>query len=136
MSESAMTDASAAVRCCIVGGGPAGMMLGYLLARVRHIAADEGFVVNEKKTRVQRPSTSQRVTGIVVNSDQPTLPRETVRRLRAILHGARKTGLAAQNRDGHPHFEAHVRGMVAYLHMVNPAKAAPLRKALDALPPS
>jgi len=24
------------VRCCIAGGGPAGMMLGYLLTRARH----------------------------------------------------------------------------------------------------
>ena len=28
-----MTDREISVRCCIAGGGPAGMMLGYLLAR-------------------------------------------------------------------------------------------------------
>src|SRR5262245_29907465 len=28
-----MTDSQNSVRCCIAGGGPAGMMLGYLLAR-------------------------------------------------------------------------------------------------------
>ena len=106
--------------------------VGYLLARVRHIAADEGFAVNEKKTRVLRPGAAQTVTGIVVN-ERLGVPRDTVRRLRAILHRAKAEGLAAQNRENHPHFEAWVRGMVAYVHMVNPAQAAPLRAALEAL---
>jgi len=34
-----MAPETISVRCCIAGGGPAGMMLGYLLARVR-IAPD------------------------------------------------------------------------------------------------
>ena len=36
--------------------------IGYVMARVRHIADDEGFVVNEKKSRVQRRNTAQTVT--------------------------------------------------------------------------
>ena len=36
-------------------------------ARVRHIAQDEGFAVNETKTRVLRQSNRQLVTGVVVN---------------------------------------------------------------------
>jgi hypothetical protein len=106
--------------------------VGYLLARVRHIARDEGFAVNEAKTRVQRPSARQTVTGVVVNA-RPGVPRTTVRRLRAILHRARTQGLAAQNRENHPHFEAWLRGMVAYVQMVNPGQAEPLRKSLAEL---
>ena len=34
---------------------------------MRHIAQDEGFAVNEKKTRVLRRNAQQNVTGIVVN---------------------------------------------------------------------
>ena len=34
-----MSDRSLSVRCCIVGGGPAGVMLGYLLARAGHTVA-------------------------------------------------------------------------------------------------
>ena len=105
--------------------------VGYLLARVRHITENEGFVVNEKKTRVQRPNASQRVTGLVVNSPTPSVPRKTIRRLRAILHAAKTTGLAAQNHRQHPRFESYVRGMIAYTHMVNPAQAAKLRAALS-----
>jgi retron-type reverse transcriptase len=106
--------------------------LAMLLARVRHIVTEEGFALNPNKGRVQHAGGRQTVTGIVVN-DRPSLPRDEVKRLRAILHRASKTGLAAQNRDKIPHFEAHLRGKLAYLHMVDPAKAAPMLAALDAL---
>jgi retron-type reverse transcriptase len=106
--------------------------VGYLLARIRHITQDEGFAVNEVKTRILRPGDRQSVTGIVVN-ERPGAPRELVRRLRAILHRARREGLKAQNREKHPHFEAWLRGMVAYVHMVNPSQGEPLRAALQNL---
>jgi len=112
--------------------GEAADKVGYLLARIRHITQDEGFAVNEKKTRVQRPNTAQVVTGLVVNK-QVAVPREMVRRLRAILHRARREGLSAQNRDHHPHFEAWVRGMIAYVTMANPEQGRKLRAAYDAL---
>jgi len=113
--------------------GDAGQNAGYLLARIRHICQDEGFAVNEKKTRVLRQSAAQNVTGIVVN-DRPGVPRDAVRRLRAILHRAKSQGLAAQNRHKHPHFATWVSGMIAYISMVNPKQAAPLRAAFDKLP--
>lgn len=103
---------------------------GYLLARVRHIAQGEGFVVNEKKTRVQRPNTAQVVTGIVVNR-RAGVRRRLVRRIRAILHRARGAGgLAAQAR-GRPRFEAWLRGMIAYIGGINADQGARLRAALD-----
>ena len=105
-----------------------------LLARVRHIVQEEGFVVHPTKGRVQRPGGRQTVTGIVVN--HPTkisLPRRERRLLRAILHNAKKTGLPAQNRNGHPDFAAHLRGKIAYLAMIDPAAARPLRQQLDQL---
>ena len=46
--------------------------------------------VNGKKTRVQRNNMRQSVTGIVVN-DKRSIDRRTIRRLRAILHNARRT---------------------------------------------
>ena len=38
-------------RCCIVGGGPAGLMLGFLLARA---GLRSGTVPVEKRARVQK----------------------------------------------------------------------------------
>ncbi|HVW37484.1 MAG TPA: reverse transcriptase family protein, partial [Pirellulales bacterium] len=108
--------------------GEAGEKVGYLLARIRHIAQDEGFAVNESKTRVQRPNTAQTVTGLVVNH-RVAVPRTTVRRLRAILHRAGREGLAAQNREGREHFEAWLRGMIAYVSMANVEQGEKLRLA-------
>jgi retron-type reverse transcriptase len=112
--------------------GEVAQKIGYLLARIRHIAQDEGFAVNESKTRMLRQSARQLVTGIVVN-DRPGISRKTVRRLRAILHRAKTEGLAAQNRHGHPNFDGWVRGMIAYISMVNPQQAKPLAEAMAAL---
>jgi retron-type reverse transcriptase len=104
----------------------------WLLARVRHIAQDEGFALNPKKCRVQRAARRQEVTGVVVNA-KPSLAREELRRLRAILHSARATGLSAQNREGRGDFEAWLRGKIAYVAMIDPDKGARLRAELDAV---
>jgi hypothetical protein len=105
--------------------------IGYMLARIRHIAQDEGFAINEKKTRVLRRSTRQSVTGVVVNDpNRPHLPRDLIRRFRAILHRARTEGLAAQNRQRLPHFPAHVRGMISYIQMIDPDRGRQLRDEL------
>jgi len=109
------------------GSGEAAAKLGYLLARVRHIVAGENLTVNEGKTRVQRPGTRQTVTGIVVNK-RPNVPRRVTKRLRAILHQAAKSGLAAQNRDRRDNFPHWVGGMIAYVQMVNPDKGRRLRE--------
>ena len=93
---------------------------------------EEGFTINAKKGRIQHAARRQEVTGIVVN-ELPGLAREEVRRLRAILHGAKKTGLDAQNREGRENFEAWLRGKIAYLTMIDEAKGNALRAQLDAL---
>lgn len=117
------------------GDEPLLTRIGYVMARVRHIAQDEGFAVNEQKSRVQKRNTAQMVTGLVVN-DHPSLSRKEIRRLRAILHRARTEGLDTQNREGRPHFHAWLRGKIAYLSMVRPEIGAKMRSLLDALPPA
>jgi retron-type reverse transcriptase len=107
--------------------------VGYVMARVRHIAGECGFSVNEKKSRVLRRNTAQRVTGLVVN-DRPGVSRREVRRLRAILHRARTEGLAKQNRENHPDFRAWLLGKIAYVSMARPETGARLRKELERLP--
>jgi retron-type reverse transcriptase len=106
--------------------------IGYLLARIRHIAADEGFAVNEKKTRVLRQAARQSVTGVVVNT-HPAASRATRRRLRAILHNAGKTGLEGQNRARRKGFVAWLGGMISFVGMVNPRQAIALRERFQVL---
>jgi RNA-directed DNA polymerase len=91
------------------------------------IAAGEGFALNHRKTRVMRRGARQRLAGLVVNA-HPNVARADYDRLKAILHNAARTGPEAQNRDGHPDFRAHLRGRVAFVEMVNPARGARLRR--------
>ncbi len=107
------------------GNGELEGRVGYLMARVRHIADDEGFAVNEAKSRVLRRNTAQMVTGLVVNS-RPGVARAEVRRLRAILHRARTEGLERQNREGRRDFVAWLRGKIAFVAMARPEVGAKL----------
>jgi retron-type reverse transcriptase len=106
--------------------------MGMFLARVRHVVQEEGFAINPKKGRIQHAGGRQEVTGIVVN-DKLSVPREEVRKLRAILHAAKTTGLEAQNREKIPHFEAYLRGKISYLYMVDPDRAMVLGQALESV---
>jgi len=106
--------------------------IGWLLAKVWHVAQEEGFVVNEKKTRVMRQSTAQMVTGVVVN-EKPSVDHEELRRLRGILHRAKTEGLDAQNREERPNFRSWLVGKIAFVSMVRPDVGAKLKTALNTL---
>ena len=101
-----------------------------VIARVGAIAIEEGFAVNFRKTRVMTRSRRQRLTGLVVN-EKLAVPRDDVERLRAILTNCARTGPAAQNRDGHRDFRAHLLGRVAWVASIDRAKGARLRALFD-----
>ncbi len=110
-----------------------------LLFRVRQVIVDEGFVEHPEKTRVMRKGRRQEVTGVVVNH-HCAVPREDVRRLRAVLHQAQRDGLEAQRRPGPDgqlpsvaSFVAELRGKIAWVQMVDREKGDRLRAALDAV---
>jgi hypothetical protein len=105
-----------------------GRAAGALWARVIAIAAEEGFRLNLRKTRIATRARRQVVCGIVVN-ERPTVRRADYDRLRAILHNAARTGPGAQNRDGHPDFRAHLLGRIAWVAQLDPERGARLRAA-------
>ncbi len=100
------------------------------LAGIADIAKSEGFVLNERKTRIMRRTGCQRVTGIVVN-DHANVSRVTFDALKATLYNCRKNGPAAENRTGLRDFRAHLDGKVAWFEQVNPARAARLRRMFE-----
>lgn len=101
-----------------------------LLGAVRRVVGAEGLRVNEDKTRVMRPGRRQEVTGVTVNQ-KLSVARDEVRRLKATLHNCATKGLESQNRTGHPDFAAHLRGRVAWVSMVDPARGAKLQALLE-----
>ncbi len=105
---------------------------GTLLKAVHGIVEAEGFKIHPDKTRVMRRGSMQTVTGVIVN-DKPSICREELRRLRAILHRAKTEGLDAQNREGRPNFRAWLAGKIAFVSMVRPDVGAKLKAALDTL---
>ena len=102
--------------------GPDRSLAGRMIAAARRILSAEGFQENVDKTHVMGQGRRQEVTGIVVNHALPRLPRETKRRLRAMLHNVAKHGLDAANHERHPFFASYLRGWVAYAVMVEPTR--------------
>jgi retron-type reverse transcriptase len=116
------------------GGPEFNERVGYLMARVRHLAEESGFAVNEKKSRLLRRNAAQSVTGLVVN-DRPGVRRKEVKRIRAILHRAKTEGLDKQNRNGREDFRAWLQGKIAYIGMARPEVGAKMMKDFRALVP-
>lgn len=100
---------------------------GRLTELVTRIAREEGFTVNADKSALQPAAARQSVCGIVVNV-RPNVVRAEYDELKAILHNAARHGPESQNRERLPDFRAHLRGRVAWVAAVNPARGATLRR--------
>jgi len=90
-----------------------------------HVAVilhEEGFVAHHRKTRIMRQGVRQHLAGLVANRHM-NIRRTDFDRLKAILTNCARLGPATQNRESHPHFRAHLEGRVAFVEMINPAKA-------------
>ena len=116
----------------IVLSGDAGLLrqADRVEARIGGFALDEGFALNHRKTRRVTRSRRQEVCNIVVN-ERPNLPRAEFDRLKAQLHACATKGASAQNRDGMPQWEQHLRGRVAWTEQLNATKAQRLRRLLE-----
>ncbi len=115
-----------------------GLKLGRFRWWVDQLCQHEGFVVNQEKFRVIRDSQRQVVTGIVVN-DALRVPRELRRELRAILHNCATHDIESQAKR-HPKFNGNVaaftqylRGIAAYLNMVQPEQGGALLRRVNEL---
>lgn len=72
-----------------------------LSAKLKKIFQNNGFVVNDEKTRYALQMNRQEVTGLIVNTGV-NVPRKYVTRIRAMLHAWEKYGLEAAAKE---HFE-------------------------------
>lgn len=93
------------------------------------IVKSEGLTVNTDKTSIMRKSRQQRVTGIVVN-EKLNIPRNDIRRFRALLHNIEQNGWQNQNWRGSDNLSASVKGYISFIKMVNPLKASKFEQQL------
>jgi hypothetical protein len=96
------------------------------------IALDEGFQVNFRKTRLMRRAQRQHVCGLVVNA-RPNIARRDYDRLKAVLTNCVRHGAASQNRQQLADFRGHLRGRLAWVEAVAPARGVKLRALFDAI---
>jgi hypothetical protein len=93
---------------------------------VKRIAREEGFAVNERKSRLVTRAGAQRVCGVVVN-ERLNVARAEYDLLKATLHNAARHGPASQNRKGARDFRAHLLGRIAWVESLNPNRGQKLR---------
>lgn len=104
------------------GPGISKRAAGKLRTLVDAIVIEENFIPNYRKFRLLPASQSQRLTGVVVN-EKANIARREYDQLKAILCNCVRHGAASQNRDKHADFAAHLRGRIAYIRQLNPARA-------------
>jgi RNA-directed DNA polymerase len=94
------------------------------------IAADEGFEVNFRKTRIMLPGTRQHACGLTLN-EHVNISRREFDTLKATLHNCARRGPASQNTGNVPRFRDHLLGRVAYVESVNAARGKKLRAVFE-----
>lgn len=92
---------------------------------VEKIVRKERFRTNRAKRRVVRNNQRQQVTGVVVNR-HPNVCRQEFDRLKAVLTNCIRRGPSTQNHARHADFAAHLRGAIAHVAHLNPARGTKL----------
>lgn len=92
-----------------------------LIPLVQQIIRRERFQSNTVKRRVLRAHQRQSVAGVVVNA-KPNVTRDSFDRLKATLTNCVRLGPSTQNRDQVADFAAHLRGRIAHVIQLNPAR--------------
>jgi hypothetical protein len=99
--------------------GEAARKVGTLLKYVGEIVTAEGFVVHPDKTRVMRRGAHQEVTGLTVN-ERVAVPRDTLRRFRALLHQIDASGPAGKSWGSARDVLDAALGFAFFVRMVTP----------------
>jgi len=106
-----------------------------IISVVKRIVAEEGFQVNEAKTKIMRRGRRQWVTGLVAN-EKPNISRQKFRRVRAAIHNAKVLGIpaAAKKAGVSPkRFTGWVSGNLAFFQMVNPERTNRMKTQWEVL---
>ena len=105
---------------------------GALLKFVSEIVTAEGFTVHPDKTRVMRSHRRQEVTGLTVN-ERIAVPRDTLRRFRALLHRIETTGPEGKSWGRGGNVLLSAAGFARFVQMVDAEAGTSLVAHVDTL---
>jgi len=94
---------------------------------VARIISDEGFVVNDEKTKLMGKGSRQSVTGVVVNSVLG-LSRQERRKMRAMVHRLKRL---PETEPNHAQQSSRLCGKLAFLSMLNTQQANRIRARIN-----
>lgn len=83
---------------------------------VERIVVEEGFQLNQKKTRFKGPGSQRRITGLVISDDSVGIGRKQKRVIRAKIHRLVTGSLSG---DDYRELQLHIQGWLAFLHDVD-----------------
>lgn len=101
---------------------------------ITEIIVSEGFIVNEEKTRIRYSHQRQEVTGLIVNNDKLSIPKEYKRNLKKEIYYCKKYGPYDHQKhigDNHMFYKEHLYGKAYFVKMVEPELGESLLQQLD-----
>lgn len=102
------------------------------LRQITHVVQEEGFTLHPEKTRILRKGRRQEVTGLVVN-DGLSVPRDVLRRFRAVLFQIERDGPAGKNWGRSNHVMLSIEGFANFVSMVDAEKGRELQSRVRAI---
>lgn len=102
----------------------------------KDIIIDEGFSVNERKTRIAYKHQRQEVTGLIVSENKVSVPKKYKRKLKQEIYFCKKFGV-----ENHLHhisckkrfYKEHLYGKAYFVHMVEPDEGHKLLAELNSI---
>ncbi|WP_101688595.1 retron St85 family RNA-directed DNA polymerase [Dysgonomonas massiliensis] len=87
-----------------------------LINIISYIIEDEGFIVNNNKTRIARGNKKKIVTGISVNSEYLTIPRKKKREIRQAIYYIKTKGLSSHMENINNSDPIYIYRLLGYLN--------------------
>ena len=105
--------------------------------QVSHILIKCGFTLNTKKTRIIPPGARKIVTGLIVNGEKPTIPKDVRDKIKSDLYYCKKFGVVnhceKNNYQSIIGFSNHMLGMISFVHAIDPKLASKYREIYEGL---
>lgn len=110
----------------------------HLKRKVTQILRKHSFSDNGKKTRIIPPGGRKTLTGLNINSDTPSIPKEVRDSVRMHLYYSKKNGISEHCKErgffSIIGFKNHLFGLISYISSVDKNKGENFRRQFNALP--